>query len=136
MKGDADSIMAYPAKITKPILLRVSKEGRFLRWGFMTKRQRKGRKRRAEKPRRRAGAKTARRLEPSPGDAKVYREGSVTVILCNLINDCNRKCELLKRGLRDGGVVICLNPSFYGEGDAEMVLRRGGLSRGGEARIA
>lgn len=71
---------------------------------------------------RRAEAKTVRRLEPSPGDVKVYREGSVTVILCNLINDCNRRCELLKRGLRDGGVVVCLNPSFYKEGDAKRLL--------------
>jgi len=94
----------------------------------MTKRRKRGK--------RRAGAKTAKRPEPSSGDVKVYCEGSVTVILCKLINNCNRRCELLKRGLRDGGVVICLNPSFYGEGDAEMVLRRGGLSRGGEARIA
>jgi len=88
----------------------------------MPKRQKKRRKRKAEKPKRRAEAKTAKRPEPSPEDAKVYREGSVTVILCNLINDCNRKCRLLRAGLRDGDVVVCLNPSFYREDDAKRLL--------------
>ena len=88
----------------------------------MPKRQKKRRKRKAGKPKRRAEAKTAKRLQPSPEDAKVYREGSVTVILCNLINDCNRKCRLLRAGLRDGDVVVCLNPSFYREDDAKRLL--------------